>query len=136
MPVERGAKSARRSTWVMIGAGVLFLLVAVSFTKELMRSYQIRKEIERLREDILTLQGQNTQMTDFVEYLKTDAYFEEQARLKLGLKADGEKLLVLTDTPEIVVSGKDAAPRSVAKSNAAPSAATNPQRWFRYFFGG
>jgi hypothetical protein len=122
----------------MLGAATLFLLVAVSFSKELMRSYQIKKEIERLQEDIASLHGKNKEMSDFVEYLKTDAYFEQQARLKLGLKAEGEKLLVLTDTPEVVEPSDDPSYRSpgTREQPQGVSQGSNPAKWFHYFFGG
>ncbi|MBI4121893.1 MAG: septum formation initiator family protein [Parcubacteria group bacterium] len=137
MPLDRVAKTARRSKWVMLGGAILFLMVAASFTKELMRSYQIKKEITRLRQEITELEGQNKNMSGFVEYLKTDAYFQEQARLKLGLKGQGEKVLVFTDSPR-VVSGRDGLPAASGASRTndiGSSRLSNPQKWLAYFFG-
>jgi cell division protein FtsB len=119
------------SKWFLIVVGVLLTLLSVSLIREFYRSYQINNEIALLQQDIEQLQGENTELTEFVEYLKTDRYFQEQARLKFGLKTPGEKVVVLKgDTKADSVEDFT----SVSSQESSKKQKTNPSRWFAYFF--
>ena len=122
-----------RSRWFLGITLTLFFLLSISLSKELYRSYQINQEINKLQADIIGLESKNQEIADFVEYLKTDRYFEEQARLKFGLKSPGEKVLVLQDDSSagVAIPGFSAA----AGQNQVQEI-NNPQKWFQYFFGG
>ena len=120
----------------MILGLVVCLFVATSFAKELIRSYQINRDIESLKRNITQLQGQNERMADFVEYLKTDAYFEQQARLKLNLKRAGEKEIVLKNpAQDVAAHAGDIAPPLVSATRAQDDQQSNPSKWVHFFFG-
>lgn len=78
-----------KSKWFLGITLTLFLLLSISLIKEMVRSYQINQEIRLLQSKIIGLESENQEIADFVEYLKTDRYYEEQARLKFGLKSPG-----------------------------------------------
>lgn len=128
------------SRWFLIAIAIVFFLLAASLAKELIRSYQINQEIAQLKQDISDLEVSNQDFLEFVEYLKTNRYFEEQARLKLGLKAPGERVIVLqNDDEDAGVAADDSsrfAGREVSLSGKAELAAmSNPSKWMAYFFG-
>ena len=125
-------KSWFYSHWFLGVSLALLVLIGVSLIKELSRSYQINKEIGQLQAEIVFLEGEQGGLADFVEYLKTDHYFEEQARIKLGLKAPGEKVVVLTDQAEDPVSLE---PGNGTEYRLKTKKASNPAKWFNYFFG-
>lgn len=126
-----------RSRWLLFICAAVFFLVAVSFVKELLRSYRINQEIESLRAAIDGLQEHNQKTSSFVEYLKTDAYFQEQARLKLGLKEQGEKVVVLKESQPSTAANTPAERTTLFGSAVSGNKAggRNPQRWLAYFFG-
>lgn len=133
---QAAAKKKPRLRFATLGLALFVALLTVSLVKEYLRSRQIHNEIEALRQQIAELDASNRKTSDFVEYLKTDSYFEQQARLKLGLKAPGERVLVIHDVPT-ANSGESAIPSgAVALQTFQRDGRTNPRKWFDYFFGG
>lgn len=96
-----------------------------------MRSYQIKQEIQALEQEITELEVKTNDFSRFVEFLKTENSFEEQARLKLGLKKPGEKMIVITDEPPNEEPGLFEEPSYSYKQEEG---ASNPVLWWRYFF--
>lgn len=123
------------SKWFLSLVLVIFLLLAVSLAKEFYRSHQINQEIALLQEEINQLEGKNQEFSEFVEFLKTDVYLEEQARIKLGMKAPGEKVIVLKDGPinenGEVESSSGGEEGLVSKESRFTS---NRTKWWNYFW--
>lgn len=115
-----------KSHWVILVTLLLFILLSSAFVKEIVRSHQIESEILALETEINDLESKNNKEANFVEYLKTEHYLEEQARLKLGLKKEGEKVVVLHD-------GSSDANVSFVNENKNKDY-SNPRKWFAYFF--
>ncbi len=86
------------SKWFLVLVLIVFVLIGIALGKEFFRSHQINKEIAQLQDEIKELEGKNSDFSEFVEFLKTDVYLEEQARIKLGMKAPGEKVVVLKES--------------------------------------
>jgi len=119
------------SKWLLIVCFFLFLFLAIIIAKEIYRSNKISQEIQELQNQIVKLEGGNQELQSFVEYLKTDRYMEEQARLNFSLKSPNEKVIVLQEKSKEQVSPS---PRSIP-SNPVNIDAANPGKWFDYFFG-
>ncbi len=118
------------SKWFLVVISVLLVLLTVSLVREFYRSYQINNEIAVLQQEIEALQGDNSELSEFVEYLKTDRYFQEQARLKFGLKTPGEKVVVLKGGTQPVSESFD----TTSSGSVSTRQKTNPSKWFAYFF--
>lgn len=101
---------------------VAFLYSAVRVGKELTRRWQINKEINNLSEELSQAQGKKNQLQDLIDYLKTDKYVEEQARLQLNLSKSGEKRIDLSEEGQAVAL--------IAEQDDL----ANWQKWFNYFF--
>ena len=72
------------SKWFLVVISVLLIFLTISLAREFYRSYQINTEIAVLQEEINSLKGDNTELSEFVDYLKTDRYFQERAsRIKV-----------------------------------------------------
>jgi len=80
-----------------------------------------------LQKQIESLDSQNRDYSDTISRLGTSGFVEREARVKLGYQKPGEQVLMLKD-------GGTAADGSSAGADG-PSL-TNPQKWWRYFFGG
>ncbi|MDP2708642.1 MAG: septum formation initiator family protein [bacterium] len=114
------------------------ILISVPFAKNSIKQYRINKEINGLKKEISELQDKNSDLKNFVSYLESDQFAEEQARLKLGLKKPGEELTVIK-------KGDNEAPAGAVLPNnifnipgynkeKPPRLAANPEKWFYYFF--
>lgn len=122
-----------RSKWFLIIIGCFFLLLLFSVLKEVSRTRKINKEIAQLQSEISDLEGSNSEFAEFVEYLKTDLYLEEQARVKLGLKADGEKVVVLQGDESNESNSNSDRIDTVSRSNTK-NTTSNVSKWFKYFW--
>ena len=121
------------SLWVrfflLVGV-IAFMLVTYALFKETYKKYQIQKEVETLRFEAEDLEKKNEKMRGLVEYFKTDNYSEKEAREKLNLKKEGEKVVVLRsdDSPNKEVRpGTEDLPRQEINM-------PNPIKWWDYFF--
>ena len=68
-----------------------FGLFGVSLSKELIRRYEINKEVNKLKAEVTTLEGRNKALADLIQLYNSPSYQEQQARAKLNLRKPGEK---------------------------------------------
>lgn len=109
---------------------VILILFSVALVKEILRQWEVNKEIDTLQDEIAELEKQNTQLNELIQYLNTNIYTEKESRLKLGMQKPGESVIAINleqtnnshedshDNPDYT---------SVNKIN-------NPLKWLNYFF--
>ena len=73
---------------------VIMGFVFYTFGEQMIKSYQMQKEVNTLVNQISQLQHKNGQLTQVVKNLDSDAYVEKVAREKLGLVRQGEKVII------------------------------------------
>lgn len=121
----------------LILLGLLAFLLAPTI-KNYRQQRQIDQEIASLREQIAKAEKQNSEFKKMLEYLQSDSFAQEQARVNLGLKQPGEKVLVITDSQAQTEAEKieiDAANANDSLINSqALLLAVNFQKWLDYFF--
>ena len=105
---------------VILAIALLYSTIKVG--KELTRRWQINREIANLSEELSKAQGKKDQLQDLIDYLKTDKYVEEQARLQLNLSKSGEKRVDLSGDNKVIALATE-------QEDLA-----NWQKWFNYFF--
>lgn len=110
----------------------LIIIIAISFpiSKNISKKYKIDQEILELEKEIEAMESANSDFKKMISYLESDSFVEEQARLNLGLKKEGEKVVVIENidqTNEINQKGNLASGFG-AKENFFPMA------WWDYFF--
>lgn len=122
-----------------IFSGVFFLagltvltLIGISLGKETYRKRQIQKEIGGLQSQIEQLKQENSEMENLTSYLSSTDFREREAREKLNLQKNDEKMIVLQ---------KDVVPPNGNPNNSAGNAPVAPedpspnwQKWLKYFF--
>ena len=120
----------------------LLLIGLISFpvAKNFSQRYKANKEIEGLKAEIELIEGKNTKLKEFIDYLSSEQYAEEQARLSFGLKKQGEEAAVV----EIDDSGAEPLNNNKIFDNIYNIPGLNepeyiePQnnstRWYKYFF--
>lgn len=117
---------SRRLGWLVAALAVAAALSGAGFVREYLRSWQIDGEIRSLQAESERLQVRNFQISSLEASLQDGDYLEREARLKLGLRKEGEQVVVLR---------KEDAP---APSQAVPIAAqdpgwSNPKKWWTLF---
>lgn len=118
---------------------VIIVLISLPLAKNLSRRYKINQEVKDLEREISELENKNSDLKNFVSYLESNQFAEEQARINLGLKKQGEKVVVVTDNSTAAANPTGTASDVIfnipgLKKEEAPKPVTNPQKWYRYFF--
>lgn len=116
------------------------ILISLPFVKNAIKQYRVNREIGELKKEIAALQNKNSDLKNFVSYLSSDQFAEEQARLNLGLKKPGEELTVIKSGLSGAVAATSATSASSIfnitgydKAAVKPKPA-NPDKWLKYFF--
>ncbi len=112
------------SKFFLIFCVVIFLVVLFYLAQGTVKSYKVNSEIADLENEIIHSDKQNQDLGQLISYLKSDAFIEQEAKLKLGLKKPGENLVVIpqsdsAQTENNVVANKET---------------TNLAKWWGYFF--
>lgn len=121
---DKVSRSTLYSFFIFILALILIGIVA-AFGREGYGNYQLNKEISGLKKEIESLKKNNDDLSNLANYYNSEKSLEEEARLKLNLMKEGEKLVVIS--PE----GK-AASESQSRSNIEKKRFSNLDKWLGY----
>lgn len=123
----------------LVGLAVV-IFISVPFIKNEIKQYRVNKEIEELKKEVSDLQNKGAELKNFVSYLESDQFAEEQARLNLGLKKPGEELMVIKGESNSASStGSNTENNQIFNipgyEKSQPVAEkTNLGKWLDYFF--
>lgn len=106
---------------------VVVLCLGSALSKELYREYTIKKEIDVLKAEIGGMEKDNYELSQLIEYYKTDQYKEAEARKRLNLKAEGEQVVMIDEKEKSVEEVK-------ADEAAQQASVPNRAKWWNYFF--
>ncbi len=124
------ARQRKKITQVFFSKGLFFILIALllffsfSLLREVKNKKEIKTEIQTLEQDISKLNTDNEKLQNLIDYLKTDEYAELAAKEKLGMKKQGEKVILITENDDQKI-------KSITISHKQKS---NLQLWWKYFF--
>jgi cell division protein FtsB len=104
---------------------VLIIAISIPLGKSLSKQRSADKEIAEVQKEIANIENKNQDLTKLVSYLGTDDFIEEQARLNLNLKKQGENVVVIKDL---------ASSTQTEDVNAAKTQQKNMTKWKNYFF--
>ena len=112
---------------------VIFLLVLIligiiaAVGKESYRKYQIDKEVGGIKKEIESLKEQNQALSNLLDYFNSEESLEKEARLKLNLLKEGEKLVIIT--PNKKTDSENQLSEDIEEKQ--PS---NFEKWLKYLF--
>ncbi len=124
------APSGQASWWIVVIASTILVIFSVAIIRELVQSHQVRQQVKALREQVATEQQRQQEYRDLIEYLSSPTFQEREARLKLGLKKPGERVIVI---PSLDSNTNSNDVNSSTQSGPAASQST-VQRWWDFFF--
>jgi cell division protein FtsB len=82
----------------------LVAVIAIGTVKQLIKKHALNKELEELQRTAESIKQDNLELENLLSYIESSAYTEEQARLKFGLAAPGEKLAIV---PQVAGASDD-----------------------------
>ena len=90
--------------------------------------YQIQKEINSLQNDIDSVKKNNYKLSQLIEYSRTDEFKEVEARKRLNLQGEGEKMVIIKPSLD-GIENTELQNESVENENLP-----NYLKWWNYFF--
>lgn len=121
----------------LIGLAII-ILISIPLAKNVSKRYVINQEIRKLQEEIQEMEKKNNELRKLAEYLESDQFIAEQARLNLNYKKEGEEMVVIKD------KGSDAKKNETVNTDSpfeikggheeVKKPASNPRQWWDYFF--
>ena len=127
-PQIPGVQRVLRSGAFTVFAVFAIIIISISVTKEVIRKIEIGRQISMLEEEITSLENQNADLGDLVQYFNSSSFQEKEARSKLGLKEDGETVVIV---PQEITTDADA---SIAEGGPESTTQSNFTKWKNYFF--
>jgi cell division protein FtsB len=76
---------------------VIIVLLSLSFGRQFVRDRDIQKEISELQAQADELMAKNISITELQTAVQTKSFIEREARLKLGMKKQGESVVVIKE---------------------------------------
>jgi len=111
---------------------VIIILISFPLSKNISKKYKIDQEIKELEKEINDLEYRNNDFKKLISYLESDQFVEEQAKLNLGLKKQGEEAIIVKEKNETVNS--ETGDFIIGDIDNKSLNYSNPQRWWYYFF--
>ena len=96
--------------------------------KESYRRYQIDKEVAGLKQEIKQLKEENESLVRLLTYLSSDRSLEREARLKLNLLKEGEKVVIINS------GGGKVSSSSQTLEGREKKEISNFEKWCHYLF--
>jgi len=116
--------------FIVTGIAVLIFL-GVSIGKELTRKVEVTQRVTSLKNEIASVAKKNTELSDLINYLKSESYREREARLKLGLKKEGEQVIIIPNTS---LENEQETADTLDQSSETKDSQSAAKRWWNYFF--
>ena len=114
----------RLKNYLFLALGlVMSVYLLSSLVQTVRKNYDLNQEIAALQEEIDLLEVQQQELRYRIEYYKTEAFREKEARAKLGLQLPGEGVIILP------------AEEDDSRKKATPPPKTNLEQWWEFLFG-
>ena len=109
---------------------VLFIIfLSVPLVRKTLQKGEVNEEIKKLQNEISEREQENKELDKLIQYLESEHFLEEQARLNLGLKKKGEEVLVIKE--EGIVAGIKE--QSGVEDGGFENDKSQPGKWLYYF---
>ena len=127
---------APQKYWIRVGIvvliGIVIWVVSLS-SKQLARNERIENEVSLLQNEANKIRRENETLGEKINYFSSADFREQEAKEKLGMKKQGEEVVVIKARPEQIVSAQ---PTEREKENVALGEyRPNYKKWWDLFFG-
>jgi len=113
-----------KSGWFTFFGLLILFLITWPLLKNMSQEKSLESDITSAQAEIKKYEGENQKLQELINYLGSDQAVEDKAKLNLGMKKAGEKVVVIQENAPAVASGDE--------NNS--SSTNNFSRWYQYFF--
>ena len=103
----------------------IFLALLFGIFQQVYYRYQVQKKLNELNAEVANYKKQREDLTKLIEYYQDTSNLENEARVRLNLKKEGEKVVIIL--PTATSTDKNA---TFGNYENMP----NYKQWWRYFF--
>ncbi len=130
--VSRAGSAGRtvvRWSFILCLNVAILLLVGVSTIRETYQGWKVDQEIDTMRAEANALEGRRAELANLIQQLNSPEVIDREARERLDLRKPNERVVVVD--PQALSSSTV----NLASPDLSESSASNPRKWFAYFFG-
>lgn len=98
------------------------------------RNYQTNQVIDNLKREIVQIQADIVELNNLILYYKTNSFKEIEIRRRLGLKAEGEEVIILPKKEQQSNTSQTSAKQSPDQSSEMQTGPSNIEKWWRFIF--
>src|SRR3989344_52563 len=109
----------------------ILLALVISIFQKLYYRYEIKGELDKLNTEIADLNKQKENLNQMVDYYKNESNLEKEARVRLNLKKEGEKVVIIL--PQATSTGENS--ETISQFSDDIRNLPNYKQWWHYFFG-
>ena len=109
----------------------ILLALTVGIFQKLYYRYEVKRELDKLSAEIADLNKQKNDLNQLVDYYKNESNLEKEARVRLNLKKEGEKVVIILPQATSTNESGEEITRVSGNTDSLP----NYKQWWYYFFG-
>ncbi len=109
----------------------IFLALLVGIFQQFYHRYQVKKDLDKLDTEIANFNKQKEDLNNLLDYYKNESNLENEARVRLNLKKEGEEVVIIL--PTATSTEKSGGINSQGSENIENL--PNYKQWWYYFFG-
>ena len=76
----------------------VFLVLLIGIFQQFYHRYQVKKALDKLNAEIANFNKQKEDLNNLLDYYKNESNLENEARVRLNLKKEGEKVVIILPT--------------------------------------
>lgn len=126
-------RTSFRFHWAQIISLVLVLFIIIFTIKtvqEVLNRRSLNNELSGLDQQITDLQTKQQSLENLITYLQSSDFIEKEARTRLNLRKEGERIIIIPET-----STTSVAPILVNQvTTSTPPKLSNLKKWWQYIF--
>ncbi len=137
-------KKFLQSKITLVVVCIVLVLIAVNAGKIFYKNYEADKDIEALKKDVAVLEDNHRRLEKINTFFESDFFAEKEARLKFGMRKEGEHVVVIQDAQREDGAGENNKKGEEGVTTILPGGRevfiqnnkkSNPIQWWDYFFG-
>ncbi len=106
------------------------LALLIGIFQQFYHRYQVKKDLDKLDTEIANFNKQKEDLSSLLDYYKNESNLENEARVRLNLKKEGEEVVIIL--PTTTSTEKSGGINSQGSENIENL--PNYEQWWYYFF--
>ena len=108
----------------------ILLALTVGIFQKLYYRYEVKEDLDKLNTEIADLNKQKNDLSQLIDYYKNESNLEKEARVRLNLKKEGEKVVIIL--PQ--ATSTNGSEEEITGVSGNIENLPNYKQWWYYFF--